>query len=147
MDHKFIIVGGNPFKVSRCANGIERFLGIKVYDGDVLINQEDEEKLIDDVVSREQWIIKTQYNRILSAAAESVEMIVFMDYPQYRNILDCLLRLNFKALKRVMTYRQIKRSWMINRLNQFGTEKRIIMIRNNRELKSFLKLIQTKKAV
>lgn len=147
MAHKFMIIGGNPFKVSRCANGIERFLGIRVYDGDALTNQEDEEQLIDEVVSKEQWIIKTQYNRILSAASESVEMIVFMDYPQSRNFLDCLIHLDFKGFKQVMTYHRIKRPWMINRLNQFGTEKRIIMVTNNRELKSFLKLIQTKKAV
>ena len=114
---------------------------------DALTNQEDEEQLIDEVVSKEQWIIKTQYNRILSAASESVEMIVFMDYPQSRNFLDCFIHLNFKGFKQVMTYHRIKRPWMINRLNQFGTEKRIIMVTNNRELKSFLKLIQTKKAV
>lgn len=147
MDHKFMIIGGNPFKVSRCANGIERFLGIRVYDGDALTNQEDEGKLIDDVVSNEQWIIKTQYNRILTAASESVEMIVFMDYPRSQNLLDCLIRMNFKALKRVMTYHRIKRPFMVNRLNQFGTEKRVVMITNNRELKSFFKVLRTKKAV
>ncbi len=80
-------------------------------------------------------------------SAEQVECILFVDYPQYRNVADCLIRFNFKELKRVISYNRIRRPWVMNRLNQFGTEKRIVILQNSRGLKKFLTALQTKKAV
>ena len=54
--------------------------------------------------------------------------------PNYYSILN--------HLKEILHYQKIRRPWVVDRLEEFGIEKKIVVLKNRRQVREFLKLCE-----
>ena len=137
--NRWIILGENPTKMCRLTNWMNQKTGLKIISGDEIIEHDNREQAIEALLSNTEWVVRTTYNRALTLMGDEADGIVFVDFPLWRNILDALLRFNFKRVKKAFYYKRVKRPWILKKLDQFGVEKQVIIIKNRRTMRRFVK--------
>ena len=94
------------------------------------------------LIKKQDWIIQTKYNRILRLCDDKADYVIFVDFPLWINVKDILLRLRLNHLKEILHYQKIRRPWVVDRLEEFGIEKKIVVLKNRRQVREFLKLCE-----
>ena len=137
--NRWIILGENPTKMCRLTNWMNQKTGLEIINGDEIIEHDNREQAIEALLSNNEWVVRTTYNRALTLMGDEADGIVFVDFPLWRNILDALLRFNFKRVNKAFYYKRVKRPWILKKLDQFGVEKQVIIIKNRRTMRCFVK--------
>lgn len=138
MGKRYVILGGNQVKTKLVSQKLSHLLGLEIIDGDRYIEAGKQEEILS-LIKKQDWIIQTKYNRILRLCDDKVDYVIFVDFPLWINIKDILLRLRLNHLKEILHYQKIRRPWVVDRLEEFGTEKKIVVLKNRRQVREFLK--------
>lgn len=136
---RWIVLGENSTKMYRLTNWMHQKTGLEIINGDEIIEHDNREQAIEALLNNNEWVVRTTYNRALTLMGDEADGIVFVDFPLWRNILDALLRFNFKRVKKAFYYKRVKRPWILKKLDQFGVEKQVIIIKNRRTMRRFVK--------
>lgn len=143
MKGRYVLLGANPRLVRSVNKKINQKLQLKVYDVDQIIVESNSKEAslerIETLMEEENLIMMTTYNRILSTSSNQFETLIFLDFSYVRLLMSCLIRFDFKGIKTVSHYYRVKRPWIINKINQFGTEKNVIVLTNPRQLTKYMK--------
>ena len=138
MGKRYVILGGNQVKTKLVSQKLSHLLGLEIIDGDRYIEAGKQEEILS-LIKKQDWIIQTKYNRILRLCDDKVDYVIFVDFPLWINVKDILLRLRLNHLKEILHYQKIRRPWVVDRLEEFGTEKKIVVLKNRRQVREFLK--------
>ena len=141
MGKRYVILGGNQVKTKLVSQKLSHLLGLEIIDGDGYIEAGKQEEILS-LIKKQDWIIQTKYNRILRLCDDKVDYVIFVDFPLWINVKDILLRLRLNHLKEILHYKKIRRPWVVDRLEEFGTEKKIVVLKNRRQVREFLKLCE-----
>lgn len=141
MGKRYVILGGNQVKTKLVSQKLSHLLGLEIIDGDGYIEAGKQEEILS-LIKKQDWIIQTKYNRILRLCDDKVDYVIFVDFPLWINIKDILLRLRLNHLKEILHYQKIRRPWVVDRLEEFGIEKKIVVLKNRRQVREFLKLCE-----
>ena len=76
------------------------------------------------LIKKQDWIIQTKYNRILRLCDDKADYVIFVDFPLSINIKDILLRLRLNHLKEILHYQKIRRPWVVDSLEEFGSREK-----------------------
>lgn len=143
MQGKYLLIGANSSVLKSGARKINQRLNLNCYDVDQMIkktnSKEESLNLLEEIMKEESWFIQTTYNRVLSVAKTPFEILIFLDFSLFRLVMSCLLRLNFKGIKQVFYYYRVKRPWIVNKINQFGTEKKVVVLKNKSQVRKYIK--------
>ena len=113
--------------------------GLEIINGDEIIDHDNREQAIEALLNNNEWVVRTTYNRALTLMGDEANGVVFVDFPLWKNILDAILHFNFKRVKKAFYYKRVKRPWVLKKLDQFGVEKQVIIIKNRRTMRRFVK--------
>lgn len=141
MGKRYVILGGNQVKTKLVSQKLSRLLGLEIIDGDRYIEAGEQEEILS-LIKKQDWIIQTKYNRILRLCDDKADYVIFVDFPLWINVKDILLRLRLNHLKEILHYQKIRRPWVVDRLEEFGIEKKIVVLKNRRQVREFLKLCE-----
>ena len=127
-------------------------------------SKEEFDVLLDEALKEDQWIIDGNYSRTLTKRLERADTVVFFDLPPricffrvIKRVLKnrgktrpdmgdgCPERFDREFLKYVLNFRKNNRDKLLNRLEECK-EKRVIIIKNNAELKMLYDNIGTEVA-
>ena len=136
---RWIVLGGNSTKMYRLTKWMHQKIGLDIINGDEFIKQSNYEHKVKEILCKDEWVIRTSYNRILTLLGDEVYGIIFIDFCIWRNFLDALFHLKFKEIKDIFYYRRVKRPWVLKKLAQFGVEKKVVIIKNRRSMRRFIK--------
>lgn len=138
MGKRYVILGGNQVKTKLVSQKLSHLLGLEIIDGDRYIEAGEQEEILS-LIKKQDWIIQTKYNRILRLCDDKADYVIFVDFPLWINVKDILLRLRLNHLKEILHYQKIRRPWVVDRLEEFGIEKKIVVLKNRRQVREFLK--------
>ena len=141
MGKRCVILGGNQVKTKLVSQKLSHLLGLEIIDGDRYIEAGKQEEILS-LIKKQDWIIQTKYNRILRLCDDKADYVIFVDFPLWINVKDILLRLRLNHLKEILHYQKIIRQWVVDRLEEFGIEKKIVVLKNRRQVREFLKLCE-----
>ena len=113
--------------------------GLEIINGDEIIEHDNREQAIEALLNNSEGVVRTTYNRALTLMGDEANGVVFVDFPLWKNILDAILHFNFKRVKKAFYYKRVKRPWVLKKLDQFGVEKQVIIIKNRRTMRRFVK--------
>ena len=113
--------------------------GLEIINGDEIIEHDNREQAIEALLNNNEWVVRTTYNRALTLMGDEANGVVFVDFPLWKNILDAILHFNFKRVKKAFYYKRVKCPWVLKKLDQFGVEKQVIIIKNRRTMRRFVK--------
>ena len=115
------------------------------------------EGVVQDIISKESWIIDGNYGGTLDMRSERADTIIFLDYPT----VACLWRITKRTFKYfgkvrpdaatgckerfdldffhyVATYNLTRRKGMLAKLDRLKSSKQILIFRNDKETNRFL---------
>ena len=136
---RWIVLGENSTKMYRLTNWMHQKTGLEIINGDEIIEHDNREQAIEALLNNNEWVVRTTYNRALTLMGDEANGVVFVDFPLWKNILDAILHFNFKRVKKAFYYKRVKRPWVLKKLDQFGVEKQVIIIKNRRTMRRFVK--------
>ena len=136
---RWIVLGENSTKMYRLTNWMHQKTGLEIINGDEIIEHDNREQAIEALLNNNEWVVRTTYNRALTLMGDEANGVVFVDFPLWKNILDAILHFNFKRVKKASYYQRVKRPWVLKKLDQFGVEKQVIIIKNRRTMRRFVK--------
>ena len=136
---RWIVLGENSTKMYRLTNWMHQKTGLEIINGDEIIEHDNREQAIEALLNNNEWVVRTTYNRALTLMGDEANGGVFVDFPLWKNILDAILHFNFKRVKKAFYYKRVKRPWVLKKLDQFGVEKQVIIIKNRRTMRRFVK--------
>ena len=136
---RWIVLGENSTKMYRLTNWMHQKTGLEIINGDEIIEHDNREQAIEALLNNNEWVVRTTYNRALTLMGDEANGVVFVDFPLWNNILDAILHFNFKRVKKAFYYKRVKRPWVLKKLDQFGVEKQVIIIKNRRTMRRFVK--------
>ncbi|WP_343290528.1 hypothetical protein [Turicibacter bilis] len=136
---RWIVLGENSTKMYRLTNWMHQKTGLEIINGDEIIEHDNREQAIEALLNNNEWVVRTTYNRALTLMGDEANGVVFVDFPLWENILDAILHFNFKRVKKAFYYKRVKRPWVLKKLDQFGVEKQVIIIKNRRTMRRFVK--------
>ena len=136
---RWIVLGENSTKMYRLTNWMHQKTGLEIINGDEIIEHDNREQAIEALLNNNEWVVRTTYNRALTLMGDEANGVVFVDFPLWKNILDAILHFNFKRVKKAFYYNRVKRPWVLKKLDQFGVEKQVIIIKNRRTMRRFVK--------
>ena len=113
--------------------------GLEIINGDEIIEHDNREQAIEALLNNNEWVVRTTYNRALTLMGDEANGVVFVDFPLLKNIFDAILHFNFKRFKKAFYYKRVKRPWVLKKLDRFGVEKQVIIIKNRRTMRRFVK--------
>ena len=124
---RWIVLGENSTKMYRLTNWMHQKTGLEIINGDEIIEHDNREQAIEALLNNNEWVVRTTYNRALTLMGDEANGVVFVDFPLWKNILDAFY------------YKRVKRPWVLKKLDQFGVEKQVIIIKNRRTMRRFVK--------
>ena len=136
---RWIVLGENSTKMYQLTNWMHQKTGLEIINGDEIIEHDNREQAIEALLNNNEWVVRTTYNRALTLMGDEANGVVFVDFPLWKNILDAILHFNFKRVKKASYYQRVKRPWVLKKLDQFGVEKQVIIIKNRRTMRRFVK--------
>ena len=136
---RWIVLGENSTKMYRLTNWMHQKTGLEIINGDEIIEHDNREQAIEALLNNNEWVVRTTYNRALTLMGDEANVVVFVDFPLLKNILDAILHFNFKRVKKAFYYKRVKCPWVLKKLDQFGVEKQVIIIKNRRTMRRFVK--------
>ena len=136
---RWIVLGENSTKMYQLTNWMHQKTGLEIINGDEIIEHDNREQAIEALLNNNEWVVRTTYNRALTLMGDVANGVVFVDFPLWKNILDAILHFNFKRVKKAFYYKRVKRPWVLKKLDQFGVEKQVIIIKNRRTMRRFVK--------
>ena len=136
---RWIVLGENSTKMYRLTNWMHQKTGLEIINGDEIIEHDNREQAIEALLNNNEWVVRTTYNRALTLMGDEANGVVFVDFPLWKNILDAILHFNFKRVKKAFYYKRVKRPWVLKKLDQFGVEKQVIIIKKRRTMRRFVK--------
>ena len=136
---RWIVLGENSTKMYRLTNWMHQKTGLEIINGDEIIEHDNREQAIEALLNNSEWVVRTTYNRALTLMGDEANGVVFVDFPLWKNILDSILHFNFKRVIKDFYYKRVKCPWVLKKLDQFGVEKQVIIIKNRRTMRRFVK--------
>ena len=136
---RWIVLGENSTKMYRLTNWMHQKTGLEIINGNEIIEHDNREQAIEALLNNNEWVVRTTYNRALTLMGDEANGVVFVDFPLWKNILDAILHFNFKRVKKAFYYKRVKRPWVLKKLDQFGVEKQVIIIKNRRTMRRLVK--------
>lgn len=138
MRKRYMILGGNQVKRRLVSQKLSHLLELEIIDGDHYIEAGGQEDMLS-LIRKQYWIIQTKYNCILRLCDDQADYIILVDFPLWVNVKDAVLRLRLNDLKEIQYYQKVRRPWAMDRLEEFGIEKQIVVLKNRRQVREFLK--------
>lgn len=141
MGKRCVILGGNQVKTKLVSQKLSHLFGLEIIDGNHYIEAGKSEEVLF-LIKKQDWIIQTKYNRILRLCDDKADYIIFVDFPLWINVKDILLRLRLNHLKEILRYQKIRRPWLVDYLEELEIEKQVVVLKNRRQVREFLKLCE-----
>lgn len=145
MKRRYVVLGADYHTVSKAAKRMNERLNLKSYDGNQLIKKSPSKEAsmmaLESVLEDENCLIHTTYNRILSVGTNQFETFVFLDFSLLYLIFRCLCRFDLRGMKQVIHFNRVKRPWILNKLNQFGVEKTVVILSSPKQVRKYMKQI------
>ncbi|MEW9676322.1 DNA topology modulation protein [Lentibacillus sp. L22] len=163
--NKIILIGSGGSGKSTLARQLGAKLNLKVYHLDALfwkpnwvgVPRNEQRGIQNELVKNEKWIIDGNYGGTMDIRLNAADTIIFLDVHrticvyrafkrmlQYRNKTrpdmgeGCEERFDFGFLKWIWNYPKAKRPEVLKKLEQFSTEKQIIILRSPKQIQKFL---------
>lgn len=124
--------------------------------------KEEWKKVVDELSNKESWIIDGNYGSTMEIRFHKAKTIIFMDKPKWlciyrvikRMLLnygrtrpdmgkDCNEKFDWEFIKYIYHYNSTRRPKILNRLNELKDKKEVLILRNKREERAYLRRIQT----
>jgi adenylate kinase family enzyme len=162
---KVAIIGSGGSGKSTLAGVLGEMLRLPVYHLDALywkpgwvpMPTEEWGKFMEQLVSKDKWIIDGNYARTIDIRLNESDTIIYLDYPTYLSLFrlikrriqyhgktrpdmgeDCLERINFQFIRWVSNYRRDKRPEILKKLHEFKHKKAIHILESPKQLNNFL---------
>lgn len=164
--NRITIIGSGGAGKSTLSVELGQLLGLPVVHLDSLywtkgwVNRsEDEfERILNEVVTREQWIIDGNYSSTMDVRFSRAEAIIYLDYPtwiclfrilkrriQYHGkarpdmVEGCKEKIDMEFIKWILNFRRNKRPSILNKLSNVESDKKIYIFKTPKELKNYIK--------
>lgn len=162
---KVVLIGSGGSGKSTLARQLSDKLKINVYHLDVLfwkpnwvaIPKEEQRKVQNDLVKKEEWIIDGNYGGTMEIRLNAADTIIFLDFHRticvyrafkrmlrYRNKTrpdmgeGCKERFDLDFLMWIWKYPKTKRPGILKRLIRLSKDKEVIILRTPKEVQRFL---------
>jgi adenylate kinase family enzyme len=118
-------------------------------------------QIVKEVSSRKQWIIDGNYGSTIDMRLSAADTIIFLDMTRYsclwhvfkRRILfngrtrpdltkGCPERLSWSFIKWIWTFPKLKRPGLLEKLDACKTQKNVIILQSDKEVKSFMENLE-----
>ncbi|WP_160042652.1 DNA topology modulation protein [Paenibacillus sp. USDA918EY] len=163
---KITIIGSGGSGKSTLASELGKILGLPVYHLDALhwktgwkpTPKKEWDQLMEELVSRNEWIIDGNYGRSMDVRLQASDTIIYLDYPTYLSLFrgikrsmqyygktrpdmgeGCAERIDFQFFKWILHYRRDQRPNILKKLNMLQDKKNIHIFASPKQLKNFLK--------
>lgn len=168
MMKKIALIGSGGSGKSTLARQLGRKLNIQVYHLDALfwkpgwepISKEEQRKVQNELVKKEEWIIDGNYNGTMDIRLSAADTIIFIDISRIRCIYRVFKRmsqfhgksrpdmaegvnerLDFHFLKWVWDYPKTKKPVVLKKLEQLPKDKKVIILNSPTEVQRFLEKV------
>ncbi|MBI3984380.1 MAG: AAA family ATPase [Candidatus Levybacteria bacterium] len=124
----------------------------------IQVSREEWDKIIEEFINREKWIMDGNYKRTLDKRINSADVVIFLDLPKWLSLYRILKRrLSYRGttrpdmpeyLKERLTFMLIKKCLLFSRktileiLSKHKDTKRIFILKNTKDMDSFLNKIK-----
>lgn len=168
---KIAIIGAGGTGKSTLAKELGEILKLPVYHLDTLYwksgwvktPSEEWEKVMEKLVSKNQWIIDGSYEKSLDIRLKQADTVIFLDYPTYISLFrfikrylkyrgksrpdisdGCEERLDLKFISWIINYRKNRRPDVLKKLNNIDKNKQVHIITSPKKLSEFLYALKSK---
>ncbi|MFH0348550.1 DNA topology modulation protein [Bacillus sp. SW14] len=162
---KVVLIGSGGSGKSTLARQLGEKLNINVYHLDSLfwkpnwvgVPKEEQRKVQNDLVKKEDWIIDGNYGGTMDIRLNSADTIIFLDidrkictYRAFKRIIKyrnktrpdmgegCEERFELDFFKWIWNYPKTKRPVILKRLEQLSEHKEVIILKSPKEVQKFL---------
>lgn len=116
---------------------------------------------VTELVENDTWILDGNYPRTLAARLSACDTVLLLDPPplvclwrvllrhwRYRGShlpelpAACSARLTFGFVWRILGFRSRERPWILKHLNESGSAKRLLVLRNDRDVQRMLSAVR-----
>ncbi|MCR8632164.1 DNA topology modulation protein [Paenibacillus radicis (ex Xue et al. 2023)] len=169
---KIMLIGSGGSGKSSLARQLGNILGIKVYHLDAIFwkpgwvgtPKEEQRKVQEELISRENWIIDGNYGGTIDIRLQSADTIIFIDLSKWlclyrvlkrriqyhkKNRIDmaegCEERLDLQFLKWVWEYPEKQKPKILEKLHRLSQEKEIIILGSPKAARQFIEKMKSLK--
>jgi adenylate kinase family enzyme len=163
---KIIVIGCGGSGKTTFSRNISKILDIKVTHLDLLywkpgwIETESSawKQIVEDLSSQKQWIIDGNYGSTIDIRLSAADTVILLDISRFtclwrvlkRRIIfngktrpdltkGCPESLSWGFIKWIWTFPKLRLPGLLEKLNMYKDQKHIVILRSNREIRSFLK--------
>lgn len=116
------------------------------------------EKTVTELANRKQWVMDGNYSGTMAIRAEQTDMIIYLDRPMWLCLFrvlrriwryygqtrpdlaaDCPERWSWQFLHYVISHPVRRRPMMLKRLDKWSSKKKVVILKNEKEIQDFLK--------
>ncbi|MFD1851280.1 DNA topology modulation protein [Oceanobacillus bengalensis] len=162
---KVVLIGSGGAGKSTLARRLGEKLKVNVYHLDTLfwkpnwvgVPKEEQRKIQNDLVKKEQWIIDGNYGSTMDIRLNAADTIIFLDiqrriclYRAFKRMLKyrnktrpdmgagCEERIDLGFLKWIWNYPKTKRPEILKRLEQLPKGKQVIILKSPKDVEQFI---------
>lgn len=161
---KICIIGGPGTGKSTLARNLKKDLNLPAYHLDgihhlenwKIRDKQERDKIILDIIDKEEWIIDGTYKMTLEKRIEKCDVVIFLNYPLARklkgiffrylknkgkekeDIPGCKEKMDFEFIKNTVTWDKRNKN-VIKEVLQKNKDKEIIILKNRRNLNEWYK--------
>ena len=166
--NKIAVIGSAGAGKSTFSRRMGRKLGLEVFHLDrlmwrpgwVLVTRDEQKEIQKDLLKKERWIIDGNYSSTLDLRLKEADMVVFLDMPRllciYRAIKRSLIyrnrtrpdmregcdeKIDVEFLKWIWQFPKKRKPNLLATLEGLPEEKRVVILRNRKEIAKFLDAI------
>lgn len=163
---KIAVIGSGGSGKSTFSRELGKITGLPVYHLDAIhwkpgwvpTPPDEWDRIIANLVERDEWIIDGNYGRTMDPRLRAADTVIFLDMPRYlcmyrivkrvvmyRNKTrpdlteGCNERLTAEFVRWVWTFRKKKRPDILKKLEALKNEKKIVILQSPAEVKAFLR--------
>lgn len=169
--NKIVVIGSGGAGKSTLSKQLGQLLDVPIFHLDalywkpgwVLTPEEERDKLMEELVAGEQWIIDGNYGRTMDIRLREADTVIYLDYPTslclFRAIKrrikyhrktrsdmgeGCEERISYPFIQWIAHYRRDHRPGILQKLNHFMDRKQIYIFTSPKQVNLFLKRLEEK---